>query len=60
LRVKLVDVIATDDVLAALKPIWSTEPETASLVRCRIEKVLDAARPRASARARTPPGGAAI
>jgi hypothetical protein len=44
LRVKLVDVIATDDVLAVLKPIWSTKPETASRVRGRIEKVLEAAK----------------
>jgi integrase len=36
--------IATDDVLAALRPIWTTRPETASRVRGRIEKVLDAAK----------------
>jgi integrase len=39
-----VDDIDTDDVLKVLKPIWSTKPETASRVRGRIEKVLDAAR----------------
>jgi hypothetical protein len=39
-----VDEIDTDDVLKVLKPIWSTKPETASRVRGRIEKVLDAAR----------------
>jgi integrase len=44
LRAKAVDTIATDDVLAVLKPIWSTKPETASRVRGRIEKVLDAAK----------------
>jgi integrase len=44
LRAKPVDTIATDDVLAVLKPIWTTKPETASRVRGRIEKVLDAAK----------------
>jgi integrase len=39
-----VDTIATDDVLAVLKPIWTTKAETASRVRGRIEKVLDAAK----------------
>lgn len=39
-----VDKIDTDDVLAVLKPIWLRVPETASRVRGRIEKVLDAAR----------------
>jgi integrase len=42
LRAKPVDTIATDDVLAVLKPIWTTKAETASRVRGRIEKVLDA------------------
>src|SRR6478672_5807927 len=41
---KPVDTITTDDVLAVLKPIWTTKPETASRVRGRIEKVLDAAK----------------
>src|SRR6478735_7586782 len=41
---KPVDTISTDDVLAILKPIWTTKPETASRVRGRIEKVLDAAK----------------
>ena len=40
LRAKPVDTIATDDVLAVLKPIWTTKAETASRVRGRIEKVL--------------------
>lgn len=31
-------------VLAALKPIWTTKPETASRVRGRIEMILDAAK----------------
>ena len=44
LRAKAVDTIATDDVLAVLKPIWTTKAETASQVRGRIEKVLDAAK----------------
>jgi integrase len=41
---KPVDTITTDDVLAILKRIWITKPETASRVRGRIEKVLDAAK----------------
>src|SRR6516165_4909923 len=41
---KSVDTILTDDVLAVLKPIWTTKSVTASRVRGRIEKVLDAAR----------------
>jgi integrase len=44
LRAKPVDTVATDDVLAVLKPIWTTKAETASRVRGRIEKVLDAAK----------------
>ncbi len=44
LRNKPVDTITTDDVLAILKPIWTTKAETASRVRGRIEKVLDAAK----------------
>src|SRR6202051_2467477 len=44
LRAKPVDTIATDDVLAVLKPIWTMKAETASRVRGRIEKVLDAAK----------------
>jgi integrase len=44
LRGKPVDTIATDDVLRVLKPIWTSKAETASRVRGRIEKVLDAAK----------------
>jgi integrase len=44
LRTKPVDTITTADVLAVLKPVWQTKPETASRVRGRIEAVLDAAR----------------
>jgi integrase len=46
LKDKSVDTITTDDILAVLKPIWTTRPETASRVRGRIEKVLDAAKAR--------------
>ena len=42
LRAKPVDTITTDDILAVLKPIWTLKQETASRVRGRIEKVLDA------------------
>ena len=38
---KPVDQITTDDVLAALTPIWQSKTETASRVRSRIENVLD-------------------
>ena len=44
LRAKPVDTIATVDVLAVLKPIWTTKAETASRIRGRIEKILDAAK----------------
>jgi integrase len=44
LRAKPVDTITTDDVLAIFNPIWATKAETASRVRGRIEKVLDAAK----------------
>jgi integrase len=44
LRAKPVDTIATDDVLSVLKPIWTIKAETASRLRGRIEKVLDAAK----------------
>src|SRR3954452_16685269 len=44
LRAKPVDSIATEDVLAVLKPIWTEKAETASRLRGRIEKVLDAAK----------------
>lgn len=41
-----VETITTDDVLAALRPIWTTKAETARLMRGRIEAVIDAARAR--------------
>jgi integrase len=44
IRGRPVDAITTDDVLAVLKPIWLEKAETASRVRGRIEKVLDAAK----------------
>jgi len=46
LRSKPLAAISTDDVLLALKPIWIKRPETASRLRGRIERVLDAARVR--------------
>ncbi|AMB43370.1 integrase arm-type DNA-binding domain-containing protein [Methylobacterium sp. AMS5] len=36
--------IGTPDVLAVLRPIWREKPETASRVRGRIERILDAAK----------------
>jgi len=36
--------IGTTEVLAALRPIWREKPETASRVRGRIERILDAAK----------------
>jgi integrase len=38
--------IGTDDVLSVLKPIWNDKLETASRLRGRIERVLDAAKAR--------------
>jgi integrase len=40
----LVDRITTEHVLAVLKPLWRTKPETAIQVRGRIEQVLDYAK----------------
>lgn len=40
---KLAD-ITTDDMLAVLQPVWTEKNETASRLRGRIEKVLDAAK----------------
>ena len=39
-----VNMIDTAEVLRVLKPIWQKIPETASRLRGRIERVLDAAR----------------
>lgn len=44
IRSKPVDAITTEDVLAVLEPIWTKKAETASRIRGRIERVLDAAR----------------
>lgn len=44
LRDKRLDEIGTEEVLAVLTPIWTKLPETASRVRGRIERVLDAAK----------------
>lgn len=44
LRPKPVQEITTEDVLAVLKPHWTERPETASRLRGRIERVLDAAK----------------
>ena len=44
LRPKPVDTLTTDDILIVLKPIWIEKAETASRLRGRIEKVLDAAK----------------
>ncbi len=46
IRGKLVNEITTEDVLGCLNPIWSTKHETASRLRGRIERVLDAAKAR--------------
>jgi integrase len=44
LQNKAIADISTDHVLSVLQPIWTTIPETASRVRGRIERVLDAAK----------------
>lgn len=36
--------VATEHLMAALKPIWSEKPETANRVRGRVERILDAAK----------------
>ncbi len=46
LNEKTLDEIETDDVLDVLRPIWMSKPETASRLRGRIERILDAARAR--------------
>jgi integrase len=44
IRALRVDAVDTADVLTCLRPIWTAKPETASRVRGRIEKILDAAK----------------
>jgi len=39
-----IDKVTTDDVLSVLKSLWKDKPETASRLRGRIERVLDAAK----------------
>lgn len=46
LRLLSLDDIETDNVLAVLQPIWLSKPETASRLRGRIERILDAAKAR--------------
>ena len=44
LRERAVDAVTTDDIVDVLRPLWTTKAETASRLRARIERVLDAAR----------------
>jgi len=60
LRPKPLTTITTQDVLAVLKPIWTTKPETASRIRGRIERVLDAAKAEGLRTGETLPGGKVI
>lgn len=46
IRKKAVDTVTTEDIVDILKPLWATKQETASRLRGRIEKVLDAAKAR--------------
>lgn len=46
LRSLPVDKVSTADVLRVLQPFWQAKPETASRLRGRIERVLDAAKAR--------------
>lgn len=46
IRKKSVDAVTTEDIVDILKPLWATKQETASRLRGRIEKVLDAAKAR--------------
>ncbi len=46
LRALPVESVQTADVLAVLQPVWQLKPETASRLRGRIERVLDAAKAR--------------
>lgn len=43
IRPRPIEEVTTTDVLALLQPIWLDKPETASRVRQRIERILDAA-----------------
>ncbi|MGY2806375.1 tyrosine-type recombinase/integrase [Bradyrhizobium sp. USDA 4506] len=44
IRERRVDAVDTEHVLQILRPVWQAKPETASRIRGRIERVLDAAR----------------
>jgi integrase len=44
MRGRPISEVDTNDVVVALKPIWSKKPETAARLRGRIERVLDAAK----------------
>ncbi|MBL4790932.1 MAG: tyrosine-type recombinase/integrase [Kordiimonadaceae bacterium] len=44
IRSKSLSKITTEDILSILTPIWHSKPETASRVRGRIERILDAAK----------------
>jgi integrase len=44
IRSKRLDAIDTQDILAILTPIWTTKAETATRLRGRLERVLDAAK----------------
>ncbi|NLH79691.1 MAG: tyrosine-type recombinase/integrase [Phyllobacteriaceae bacterium] len=46
IRKKAIDAVTTEDIVDILKPLWATKQETASRLRGRIEKVLDAAKAR--------------
>ena len=46
IRAMPVNMIETNEVLRVVKPIWQKIPETASRLRGRIERVLDAAQAR--------------
>lgn len=44
IRAKAVEAVTTEDIVNLLRPIWYSKPETASRVRGRIERILDAAK----------------
>jgi integrase len=44
LRSMSIGAITTEDILAVLKPVWTTKAETASRLRGRIERVINAAK----------------
>lgn len=44
IRATRVDLVDTEAVLSVLKPVWEAKPETASRLRGRIERILDAAK----------------